>query len=161
MLQGEMLCVVFWPVGLLLLFSHIWLCACDPVDCSPPGSSVYGIFQARTLEWVVIPFSRGSSRPLDWLNPSPALATIAPWEALASCIGRDFTNARSSLVAQLLKNPLATWETWVLSLHWEDPLEKGKATHSSILAWRIPWTLQSMGSQRVGHDWATFTFKTC
>ena len=49
-------------------------------------------------------------------------------------------------------------ETWVQSLGWEDPLEKGKATPSSILAWRIPWSIQSMGSQRVGHDWVTFTF---
>ena len=48
-------------------------------------------------------------------------------------------------------------ETWVWSLGWEDPLEKGKATHSSLLAWRIPWTM-SMGSQRVGLDWVTFTF---
>ena len=61
------------------------------------------------------------------------------------------------LVAQLVKNPPAMWETWVRSLGWEDPLEKGTATHSSMLAWRIPWTVQSMGSQRVGHDWATFT----
>ena len=45
----------------------------------------------------------------------------------------------ASLVAQLVKNPLAMKETWVSSLGWEDPLEKGKATHSSILAWRIPW----------------------
>ena len=45
---------------------------------------------------------------------------------------------RASLVAQLVKNPPAMWETWVQSLGWEDPLEKGKATHSSILAWRIP-----------------------
>ena len=45
------------------------------------------------------------------------------------------------LVAQLLKNPPAMWETWVRSLGWEDPLGKGKATHSSILAWRIPWTV--------------------
>ena len=45
---------------------------------------------------------------------------------------------RASLVAQLVKNLLAMWETWVQSLGWEDPLEKGKATHSSILAWRIP-----------------------
>ena len=54
-------------------------------------------------------------------------------------------------------------ETWVQSLGWEDPLEKGMATHSNILAWRIPWTeesggLQFMGSQRVGHDWMTNTF---
>ena len=47
----------------------------------------------------------------------------------------------ASLVAQLVKNPPAMRETWVQSLHWEDPLEKGKATHSSILAWRIPWTV--------------------
>ena len=51
-------------------------------------------------------------------------------------------------------------ESWVQSLDWEDPLEKGMVTHSSILAWRIPWmeesgTLQSMGLQRVRHDWAT------
>ena len=47
----------------------------------------------------------------------------------------------ASLVAQLVKNPPAMWETWVRSLGWKDPLEKGKTTHSSILAWRIPWTV--------------------
>ena len=47
----------------------------------------------------------------------------------------------ASLVAQLVKNPPAMRETWVQSLGWEDPLEKGKVTHSSILAWRIPWTV--------------------
>ena len=55
----------------------------------------------------------------------------------------------ASLVAQLVKNLPAMWETWVRSLGWEDPLEKGKATHSSVLAWRIPWTVESMGLQRV------------
>ena len=55
------------------------------------------------------------------------------------------------LIAQLVKNPLAMWETWVRSQGWEDPLEKGTATHSSILAWRI-WHMQ-----RVWRDWATFT----
>ena len=50
----------------------------------------------------------------------------------------------ASLVAQLVKNPPAAWETWVRSLGWEDPLEQGKVTHSGILAWRIPWTIQSM-----------------
>ena len=58
----------------------------------------------------------------------------------------------ASLVAQLVKNLVVTWETWVLSLGWEDPLEKGTTTHSSVLAWRVLWTVQSMGSQRVGHD---------
>ena len=55
------------------------------------------------------------------------------------------SSLRAFLVAQLVKNPPAIRETWVGSLGWEDPLEKGKATHSSILAWRIPWTVQSMG----------------
>jgi len=55
-------------------------------------------------------------------------------------------------VAQLVKNLPAMWETWVQSLGCEDALEKGKATHYSILAWRIPWTVQSMGLQRVRHD---------
>ena len=67
------------------------------------------------------------------------------------------------LVAQMVKNFPAIQETQMQSLGWEDPLKKGMATHSCILAWRIPWTeepggLQSMGSQRVGHDRATFTF---
>ena len=57
-----------------------------------------------------------------------------------------------SLVVQLVKNTPAMQETWVRSPGWEDPLEKGTATCSSILAWRIPWTVWSMGSQRVGHD---------
>ena len=63
----------------------------------------------------------------------------------------------TSLVAQTVKRLSAMRETWVQSLGWEDPLEKEMATHSSILAWRIPWTeepggLQFTGSQKVGHD---------
>ena len=63
----------------------------------------------------------------------------------------------ASLVAQMVKNLPAMQESWIPSLGQEDPLEKGMATHSSFLAWRIPWTeepgrLQSMGLQRVGHD---------
>ena len=54
-------------------------------------------------------------------------------------IGYPLQYSWASLVAQLVKNPPAMWETWVLSLGWEDPLAKGKATHSSILAWRIPY----------------------
>ena len=61
-------------------------------------------------------------------------------------------NREASLVAQLVKNLPAVQETWVQFLGWEDPLEKGMATHSSVLAWRIPWAeepsrLQSMWSQ--------------
>ena len=56
-------------------------------------------------------------------------------------IGYPLQYFRASLVAQLVKNPPAVWETWVQSLGWKDPLEKRKSTHSSILAWRIPWTI--------------------
>ena len=68
-----------------------------------------------------------------------------------------FVVQRDSLVAQMVKYLPTMWETWVRSLGQEDPLEKGMATYSSILAWRIPWTeepggLQSVGSQRVGHN---------
>ena len=96
----------------------------------------------------------------------PALSA-ARWHP--SCLGLTFpsqmslairpliVSLRASLVAQTLKNLPAMQETWVRSLDWEDALEKGTATHSSILAWRIPWTeepdrLQSMEWQRVGHD---------
>ena len=66
--------------------------------------------------------------------------------------------------AQTVKNLPAMQNTRVQSLGQEDPLEKGMATHSSVLAWTIPWTeepgrLQSMGSQRVGHDWVANTLR--
>ena len=56
-------------------------------------------------------------------------------------IGYPFQYSWASLVDQLVKNPPAMRETWIRSLGWEDSLEKGKATHSSIVAWRIPWTV--------------------
>ena len=72
----------------------------------------------------------------------------------------SFWRFESSLVAQMVKNLPAMQDTQVQSLGREDALEKGLATHSRILAWRIPWTeepggLQSMGLQRVRHDWGT------
>ena len=72
------------------------------------------------------------------------------------CLIEEFP--RASFVAQLVKNPPAMWETWVRYLGWECPLEKGKAPHTSILVWRIPCTIQPMGSQRIGQDWVTFPF---
>ena len=85
-------------------------------------------------------------------NAGDAGSTPGSERSAGGGIGYPFQYSWASLVAQLVKNPPAMWETWVHSLDWEDGLEKGKATHSSILAWRIPWTVQSMGSQRVGHD---------
>ena len=51
----------------------------------------------------------------------------------------------------MVKNPPAMWETWVQSLGWRDPLEEGMAAHSSVLAWRIPWTEEPGGLQSIGH----------
>ena len=70
---------------------------------------------------------------------------------------------RASLVAHIVKKLIAMQETWIRSLGQKDPLEKEMATHSSIFAWRIPWTeepgrLQSMASQRIGYNLGTFTF---
>ena len=76
------------------------------------------------------------------------------WEFTS--FGHFISLHQASLVAQTVKNPPAMQETWVRSLSWVDPLEKGMATHSRILRWRIPWTepggLQSMRLQGVRHD---------
>ena len=97
----------------------------------------------------------------------PSLDTLCPYFCQQSNSSTVFKGdpkvaaliktAYPSLVTQRLKNLPPMQETWVLSLDWEDPLEKEKVTHSSILGWRIPWTekpgrLQSMGSQRVAHN---------
>ena len=81
------------------------------------------------------------------------LQTISRWK-------RSKVSRTDPVVTQSVKNPTAMQESQVRSLGWEDPLEKEIATHSSTLAWKIPWTeepgrLQSMGSQRVGHDSVT------
>ena len=106
----------------------------QPMDCSLPGSSVHGILQARILEWITVPFPRGSSKLRDQTQVS-------------HIVGGFFTRIHL----------LAMRETQVQSLGQEDPLEKEMAPHSSTLAWKIPWMekpsrLQSVGSQRVGHD---------
>ena len=73
-------------------------------------------------------------------------------------IGYPLQYSWASLVAQLVKNPPAMWETWVLSLGWEDPLEKGKATHSSILACRIPWTVYNPWGRKEADTTEQLTF---
>ena len=195
------------------------------MNCSLPDSSVQGILQARILEWIAMPSSRGSSQPRDQTQVSHLAGgffTSEPpekplntgvgslsllqgscwprnWTRVSCIVGGFFTSwatreaqglivliwkivlaiiipllpisqgcygiiccpyypSTHPLVAHLVKNPPAMRETWVWSLGWEDPLEKGKAIHSSILAWKIPGTVQPMGLQRVRHNWATFTF---
>ena len=94
-------------------------------------------------------------------SPSPPTFTSSIVRTLFSFCLSSFCGIVSqvtSVVAQLVKSLPAMPETWVRSLGWEDPLEKGKATHSSVLAWRIPWTVWSMGSQRVRHNWLSLHF---
>ena len=69
---------------------------------------------------------------------------ISPW-----LNWHPLPHSQASLLAQMIKISPAGWETWILFLGWEGLLEKGTATHSNILSWRIPWTVQSMESQRV------------
>ena len=117
---------------------------CDPMNCSSPGSFVHGILQARILEWVAVPFSKGSS----WPRGRTQVSGIT---------GRSFTVWATPEAQDGLNFTLLFLST-----------EKEMAPHSSTLAWKIPWMeepggLQSIGSQRVGHDWATsfpFTYSS-
>ena len=107
---------------------------------------------------VAWPHKNGMGRWITWMPKRQGNGWVWGWEAT----GGGFEQQRASLAIQRVKNLRAVQETWVWSLGWQDPLEKGMATHSSILAWRIPWTeepgkLQSVGSQRVRHDWVTHT----
>ena len=128
-------------VCMLSCFSCVWLCA-----------SLWTV--ARQA-----PLSMGSSRQEYWSELHALLQGIFPTQGLSLHLGiinflRDTRHLGASPMAQWVKNPPAmqeTQETWVRSLGWEDPLEKWTAAHSSILTWRIPWTVQSMGSQRAGH----------
>ena len=93
-------------------------------------------------------------------QPSLPSAWTSPHTLMPPHQGPDSFPRQASLVAQMVKNLLAVWETQVQSLGREDPLEKEMATHSSFLFWKIPWMeepgrLQSMGSQRVRYDWVT------
>ena len=118
---------------------------CDPIDGSPLGSSVLGILQARILGWVAVSFSNAWMHAKS-LQSCPTL-----------CDPMDSSPPGSSVHRILQQEHWSGLPGWVAL-----PRKKEMATHSSILAWRILWTeepdrLQSMGSQRVGHDWVTFT----
>ena len=127
----------------------------NPMDCSLPGSSIHGIFQARVPQWVAIAFSLIGYTPIQnkclpdgWVfkescNAGDPGSIPGSGRSPGERISYPLQYSGASLVAQLVKNPPEMWETKVRSLGWEDSLEKGKATHSSILAWRIPWTIYS------------------
>ena len=144
-------------------FETLWIVACQaPLSMGFP----------RQEYWSGLPFSPpGDLCNLGIKPTSPALAggfftTEPPGKPnlfpRMIVINLSSVVKGASLVAQLVKNPPAMRETRDPSLGWEDPLEKEMATHSIILAWRVPWTgepggLQSMGLQRVIHNWASNT----
>ena len=125
------------------------------MDCSPWGLKVSDTTEQLSLSLsfqLIIDCPSGSKGKESACNAGdPGL--IPGWgRSAGEGIDYPLQYCWASLVAQLAKNPPAMREIWVRYLGWEDPLEKGKATHSSILAWRIPCTIQSIGLQRVGHD---------
>ena len=156
-----------------VLVAQLCLTLCDLMDCSPLGSSVHGIFQARILEWVAIPFSRGSSQllnlPYEIEPQSPSLqADSLPSEPPGKPIlttkshPQQWRKKQRPLIFWIILGEKRAFREWLWGF-----LEKANVTHSSTLAWKIPWTeepggLQSVGSLRVGHDWASslslFTF---
>ena len=119
------------------------------MDCSTPGLSVHHqLLQFTQTHVLCVGDAIQLSRPLP--SPSPPAKT-------SHAVLQKKKKASIFLVAQTVKHLPTMRETRVLSLGREDPLEKEMATHSSILAWKIPWTeelgwLLSMGSQRVGHN---------
>ena len=120
------------------------------ISSTYPVSKITGVFLPSLLGISVCQQSPGChSRPvLECLFQSewPPLSQVHISESQDICFAHAVI---ASLVTQLVKNLPAMRETWVRSLGWEDPLEKGKVTHSSMLAWRIPWTLWSLGLQGV------------
>ena len=121
-----------------------------PFSSCPQSSPASGSFQMSRLFTSVAHLEKN---PLA-MQETP-VGSLGQEDPLAMGIGYPLQYSWASLVAQLVKNLPVMREIWVWSLGWEDPLEKGKATHSSILAWRIPQTVLSIKSQRIGHDWVT------
>ena len=132
---------------------------------------VHAILQGRILEWVAFPFSRVSSQPKEWTQVSHIAGRFFNswatreaqeyWSGYTIPFPGDPPNPGIEPGSPELRADSLPTQVWFLGR--EDPLKKGMATHYNILAWWIPWTEepggpQSIGSQRVGHNWVTFTF---
>ena len=141
-----------WATCLSLFTFMHWRRKWQPTPVFLPGESqgrgawwaaVYGVTQSRTwLKWLS---SSSSSRGCEEVSHYGFglyfLNYWWSWATIPVLISHLYVFFWASLMPQLVKNPPAMWETWVLSLGWDDPLEKGTDTHSCILAWRIPLTV--------------------
>ena len=132
-------CVLVWTYGLNADFSqniNAYTCACAHTDLLHTHT--------HTHKTRVLLFCRASLIAQlvkkSTCNVEDPGSITGSGRSTGEGIGYPPQYSWASLVAQLVKNPPAMWEPWIQSLGWEDPLEKGKATHSSILACRIPWT---------------------
>ena len=132
------------------LQSHLTFC--DPMDRSLPGFSVHGILQGRSLEWVSMPFSRGSSPPR---GPNRVSYPLLHWQAGSLPLARPGKLSGKESTCQCRRHKRCALDPWVRKIFWSRKWQPAPV----ILAWKIPRTeepgeLQSMGSQRVRHNCA-------
>ena len=155
---------IYWCWGYTLCKEQ-WIC----IHRFVPLHIVFGNLRVGNLTQLYNYHKRKTFRPNFWGFPSGLNGKESACNegdlGLIPRTGRPWLPTPVSLGLPQVMNLPAMWETRVHSLGQEDPLEKGMATHSSILAWRIPWIeepggLQSLGSQRIKHDWATYTLST-
>ena len=128
------------PCCVLCLFTQSCLTLCDPMDCSPPGSSVHGILQARTLEWVTISSSGRSSWPRDWLPTECCMACAGRWVLHQHCLGSPGTNGsalcRERSLSQWSTRAVPTQQIWIIRC------EKPK----------MPWSSQERVLSGIGRE---------
>ena len=135
-----------WKNISLVLLPELWGLGELPQGCQPPPTGFLG-FSEMTKFMILL--SKHVTLEKIWHKNGPRSKRWGCHLANVWCSSFSFTDSRiavgASLVAQMVKNLPAMQETWVWSLGWEDPLEKRMATHSSVLAWRIPWTEEPGG----------------
>ena len=126
------------------LYANISICVYSSFQCFPRGwckrKYVYMLFLKSEGQYF-LGFPDSSVGKESTCNAGDPGSISGSGRSAGEGIGYPLQYSWASLVAQLVKNPPAMWEIWFWSLGCEDSLEKGKATHSSILAWRIPWTI--------------------